>query len=186
MRSLEHIEDFFDLFYGGFRPDMTALFKMLVEQTRYYEFGWDIVPSTTRGPAYGNHVGKGIGTERFDYVLPPPGLPLSGRPGAGIIFQRFARRAGRKGTAHADQERNLKRGANPLGRPGRAQPLQPGGVLAAARFSEYFIRTVMTMAEAEKLVKSAARSHASGNHQAAADKLETALSSGGNPPPLGQ
>ncbi|MBW7998210.1 MAG: family 20 glycosylhydrolase [Candidatus Glassbacteria bacterium] len=170
----QHVEDFFDFFHGRNRPDMTAVYKMLIEQARFFESGWDRVPSITRGPSYGNSEGKGVGTRRYDYLLPPPGLP---RPGDLRLESSFS-------DSHAaliDSARVM------LGRNANLRSILTRSTatvernryslevfLAVAGMAEYFIRTVITMADAEGAVRRAAESHAGGDFASAGYSLARA------------
>jgi hypothetical protein len=170
----QHIEDFFDFFHGCNRPDLTAVYKMLIEQARFFESGWDRVPSTTRGPGYGSSFGKGIGTRRFDYSLPKPGLPRLGD-------LRLESEFGNSHSALIDSARvMLKRNASLRSILTRhIATVQRNRYslevfLAVAGMAEYFIRTVITMADAELAVRRGAESHADGDFSKAWDYLARA------------
>ncbi len=69
------VTEFINAYYGPRATDMVEVYRGLQMQARFYERSWDRVISIARGPGYGNSDGKGIGTMRFDYTLPQPGLP---------------------------------------------------------------------------------------------------------------
>ncbi len=69
--------DFMDAFYGYDSPDMVEVYRMIEDGARFYEDLWDNVISRERAPGYGDWMGKGINTERFDptlATLPRPGI----------------------------------------------------------------------------------------------------------------
>jgi hypothetical protein len=69
--------DFMDVFYGYDSPDMVEVYRIVEDGARFYEDLWDNVISKERAPGYGDWMGKGINTERFDptlATLPRPGI----------------------------------------------------------------------------------------------------------------
>jgi hypothetical protein len=71
----QNTADFMDIFYGAGGSDMLSIYKLSQEGARFFERGWDQVPSTERQTGYGNSHGKGIGGERTDEVLSVPEIP---------------------------------------------------------------------------------------------------------------
>ena len=69
------VADFMDVFYGPRSPDMTSVYKLLIEGAQFFGSGWDQVTSKERGPGYGNSNGKGTGTRRTDDILGLPEIP---------------------------------------------------------------------------------------------------------------
>jgi hypothetical protein len=67
--------DFMDVFYGQSSPDMTSVYKLLIEGAQFFAGGWDHITSKERGPGWGNSNGKGIGTRRSDDLLILPEIP---------------------------------------------------------------------------------------------------------------
>ena len=53
------VADFMDVFYGQNSPDMTSVYKLLIEGAQFFASGWDHITSKERGPGYGNSNGKG-------------------------------------------------------------------------------------------------------------------------------
>jgi len=71
----QHVAEFMNVYYGPRVTGMVEIYRGLQEQARFYDRSWDRVESRVRGPGYGNSNGKGIGTTRFDRILPPPAVP---------------------------------------------------------------------------------------------------------------
>jgi hexosaminidase len=67
--------EFMNIYYGPQVTDMVEVYRGLQAQARFFERSWERVVSNVRGPGYGNSYGKGSGTTRYDYTLPPPALP---------------------------------------------------------------------------------------------------------------
>jgi hypothetical protein len=71
----QHIADFGNVFYGPGLPGVSAIYRDMQRQARFFEESWDEIPSRVRSRAYGNSEGKGVGGERTDLTLPAPALP---------------------------------------------------------------------------------------------------------------
>ncbi len=71
----QHISEFMDIYYGPRAVGMTDIYQSMQSQARAWERTWDVVPSTERGPVYGNARAKGLGTQLYDTTLSPPPLP---------------------------------------------------------------------------------------------------------------
>ncbi len=69
------VADFMRIYYGPSATGMTGVYEQLEKQAQFFDSSWDRVISRVRGEGYGNSRGKGIGTLRYDWTLPAPGLP---------------------------------------------------------------------------------------------------------------
>jgi hexosaminidase len=77
------IADFMKIYYGPSASGMVEVYEQLERQAQFFDSSWDRNISRIRGEGYGNSRGKGVGTLRFDWTLPPPGLPST--PGLDFV-----------------------------------------------------------------------------------------------------
>jgi hexosaminidase len=173
--SLEqHVQDFFDVFYGPSSPEMGEVYRMLLEQARFFESGWDRVVSEERGPSYGNSRGKGVGTARYDQKLSPPALPDRATLKIEPVFRtRYAKLIAR---AEALRERNELLTGRLIGLVPRVErnSYNVEVLLSIAEMEGYFIRTVLTLAQAEKELAAASAAHGKGDYALAVSSLSEA------------
>lgn len=157
----QNVADFMDVFYGPGSPDMTEVYRSLIQGARFFERGWDEVTSTERGPGYGNSWGKGVGTRRTDELLSLPEIPSPGTldlPAAfGEKYAGLIKEAGRQQLLNDDLLEKLARYSGQVER--NRYNLEV--YLSIAYLERYFIRTVLTLNEAEEAMLRA--------YQAAAD-----------------
>ncbi len=95
----QNIADFMDVFYGKNSRFMVDIYRMLENGARFYENIWDQRLSVEREPGYGNSKGKGIGTERYDFLLDMPELPKANDLSRESSFQiKYARQVSEAST----------------------------------------------------------------------------------------
>ncbi len=69
------VADFMKIYYGPSAAGMTEIYELMEKQAQFFDSSWDRAISKVRGEGYGNSRGKGVGTLRYDWTLPVPGLP---------------------------------------------------------------------------------------------------------------
>ncbi|MGI6574149.1 MAG: glycoside hydrolase family 20 zincin-like fold domain-containing protein [Fermentimonas sp.] len=146
------VADFMDIFYGQNAPDMISAYYLLIEGARFYEEGWDIVTSTERGPGYGNSYGKGIGTRRTDELLDVPEIPaaktLDITPTFSEKYKELITKA--ESIKYKNDELINKLTLN-IGQVERNR-YNLEVFLSIAYLQRYFIKTILTLRDAESLL----------------------------------
>ncbi|MCX6619867.1 MAG: hypothetical protein NTY38_02060, partial [Acidobacteria bacterium] len=67
------VADFFRTYYGPHPAGLSAIYRGLQEQSRFFQHSWDRVVSKVRSPGYGNPWPDDV--VRQDHTLPPPAIP---------------------------------------------------------------------------------------------------------------
>jgi hypothetical protein len=146
------VADFMDVFYGQSSPDMTSVYKLLIEGAQFFGSGWDQVTSKERGPGYGNSNGKGIGTRRTDDILGLPEIPLEVTLNIPARFSETYRelivRAENMKVKNDDLVNRLTRYVGQVER--NRYNLEV--YLSIAYLERYFISTVLTLRDVEALM----------------------------------
>lgn len=167
----QSVADFMDIFYGP-RGGATMLpvYKLLLEGARFFEAGWDEIPSKEREKGYGNSYGKGIGAQRTDEVLSVPAIPAANTLELSSDFankysQLIAEAEIMKGrNEDLIQKLNLAFGQVQRNR------YNLEVLLSIAYLERYFIQTVLTLRDAERLM---ARAHEAAAKDRPADAIAT-------------
>ena len=148
----QNVADFMDVFYGPGSPDMTPVYKLLVEGARFFEQGWDKVPSTERKTGYGNSFGKGIGGNRTDETLTLPQLPAKETLDLSDEFgKRYEKLIADAEGMQAQNSKLIYQLTHNVGQVARNR-YNLEVFLSLAYLEGYFIRTVLTLRDAEKLM----------------------------------
>lgn len=144
--------DFMDVFYGQSSPDMTSVYKLLVDGAQFYGNGWDQVTSKERDPGYGNSNGKGIGTRRTDDILGLPEIPqevtLKITPKFSETYRDLIGKAESMKIKNDDLVNRLTRYVGQVER--NRYNLEV--YLSIAYMQRYFINTILTLRDAESLM----------------------------------
>jgi hexosaminidase len=167
----QNVADFMDVFYGPGNPHMVEIYRLLEDGARFFEDGWDRVPSRERGRGYGNSKGKGIGGQRVDLTLSPPSLPA---PGNLALEPTFS-------TGYKDllEKARLQKRLNEHLRALLAQYISQVKrnrynleVYQSIAFMQYyFIKTLLDLESVEASLLEAAKAAAGDDPAAAADQL---------------
>ncbi len=156
------VADFMDVFYGHSSPDMTSVYKLMIGGAQFFGSGWDKVTSTERGPGYGNSNGKGIGTRRTDDILGLPELPLELNleitPKFSNSYHELIAGAESMKIKNEDLVDKLTRYVGQVER--NRYNLEV--FLSIAYLERYFIKTVLTLRDAESLMLRAQSAAAEG------------------------
>ncbi len=160
----QSVADFMDVFYGQNSPDMTSIYYQMIEGAQFFAKGWDKVTSTERAPGYGNSYGKGIGTERTDEVLTIPDIPekstLSVTPKFSTNYSEMITQAQTMKYKNEDLINRLNRYIGQVER--NRYNLEV--FLSIAYLERYFIKTVLTLNNAESLMVRATSAANDGKH----------------------
>jgi hypothetical protein len=167
------VADFMDVFYGQNSPDMTSVYRMLIEGAQFFGNGWDKVTSTERGPGYGNSNGKGISTRRTDDILDLPEIPgeatLNIQARFSTKYSELITRAESLKVKNEDLTGRLTRYIGQVER--NRYNLEV--YLSIAYLERYFINTLLTLRDAESLMLDAQSAAAAGKPaNAVADLVE--------------
>ena len=167
------VADFMDVFYGQSSPDMTSVYKLLIEGAQFFGSGWDQVTSKERGPGYGNSNGKGMGTRRTDDIISLPEIPNEVTLNIPARFTETYRdliiRAESMKVKNDDLVSRLTRYVGQVER--NRYNLEV--YLSIAYLERYFISTVLTLRDAEVLMLRAQSAAAEGRPaNAVADLVE--------------
>jgi hexosaminidase len=167
------VADFMDVFYGQQSPDMTSVYKMLIEGAQFFGNGWDKVTSTERGPGYGNSNGKGISTRRTDDILDLPEIPGEATLNIQARFiAKYSELIARAESLKVKNEDLVSRLTRYIGQVERNR-YNLEVYLSIAYLERYFINTVLTLRDAESLMLHAQSSAADGKPaNAVADLVE--------------
>ena len=156
------VADFMDVFYGQSSPDMTPVYKLLIEGAQFFGSGWDKVTSRERAPGYGNSNGKGTGTRRTDEILGLPEIPqgdsLKITPGFSDIYGDLIARAEGMKVKNDDLVNRLVCYTGQVER--NRYNLEV--YLSIAYLERYFINTILTLSDAESLLLRARSASADG------------------------
>jgi hypothetical protein len=149
-----------DLFYGSGNPDLVEIFRMLEDGARFFEDGWDRVPSKERTRGYGNSRGKGIGAERQDLTLSPPDLPSPGTlalgPSFGTRYKELIEQAEVEKRKNEHLVSLLSHYLNQVERNRYSLEVY----LSIAYMQRYFIKTLLVLKASENLLLEASRTAA--------------------------
>src|SRR5690606_1319133 len=160
----QSVADFMDLFYGAGGAQMVPVYKLAMEGARFFESGWDEVVSTERDSGYGNSYGKGIGTKRTDEVLSLPTIPkaqtLEITPEFSKQYSELIADAG----VMIDKNDELLQKLNLAFSEVQRNRYNLEVILSIAYLERYFIQTVLTLNEAEKLMLRAQEAASEGRH----------------------
>jgi hexosaminidase len=99
----QNTADFMDAFYGYGSPDMVEVYRLLENGARFYEDLWDDVISKERAPGYGDWMGKGFNTERYDQTLATLPIPAPGKDS--VFMKKYAKKIERASAISRDNER---------------------------------------------------------------------------------
>lgn len=147
----QSVADFMHLFYGQNAPEMTSIYKLLGEGARLFEYGWDNVTSTERGPGYGNSYGKGIGTRRTDEILSLPEIPDAKTLKATTFFsEKYKELIAETESMKSKNDVLITKLTRNIGQVERNR-YNIEVFLSIAYLQRYFIKTVLTMNEVESL-----------------------------------
>lgn len=102
----QSVADFMDVFYGYGVNDMVEIYRLLEEGARFYQDLWDRVVSRERGPGYGDWMGKGINTERYDLTLET--LPIPGLISKPVFSAKYANKIREAAKIKRDNERLMQ------------------------------------------------------------------------------
>jgi len=146
------VADFMDVFYGQNSPDMTSVYKLLIEGSQFFASGWDHITSKDRGPGYGNSNGKGEGTRRTDDILGLPELPMETtlkiNPKFSESYKELIVRAENMKVKNDDLVNRLTSYVVQVER----NRYNIEVYLSIAYLERYFINTVLTLRDAESLM----------------------------------
>jgi hypothetical protein len=146
------VADFMDVFYGQNSPDMTSVYKLLIEGSQFFAGGWDHITSKEREPGYGNSNGKGEGTRRTDDILGLPELPMEATlkitPKFSESYRELIVRAENMKVKNDDLVNCLTRYVVQVER----NRYNIEVYLSIAYLERYFINTVLTLRDAESLM----------------------------------
>lgn len=157
------VADFMDVFYGPGSPDMTPVYHLLNEGAQFFRGGWDRVTSTERGPGYGNSYGKGVGTTRSDNLLFVPEIPAEGTLKASTKFTDDHRELIEQAEdLRVKNDELLYKLNRYIGQVERNQ-YNLEVYLSIAYLERYFINTVLTLRDAERLMGRAQTAAADGH-----------------------
>jgi hexosaminidase len=156
------VADFMDIFYGHGSPDMTSVYKMLIEGAQFFTNGWDRVTSTERGPGYGNSNGKGLGTRRTDDILVMPEIPQESTLNIPARFTaNYSELITRTESMKVKNDELINRLTQYIGQVERNR-YNLEVYLSIAYLERYFIITVLTLRDAETLMLRAQSAAADG------------------------
>jgi hexosaminidase len=165
------VADFMDIFYGQSSPDMTSIYKLLIEGAKFYGSGWDQITSLERGPGYGNSDGKAMGTRRTDDILGLPEIPgditLNVRSVFSEKYSDLIMRAENLKVKNDDLVNRLTGYISKVER--NRYNLEV--YLSIAYLERYFINTVITLRDAETLMFRAQSAAAENRHADAVANL---------------
>jgi len=159
----QSVADFMDVFHGPGNHAMVEIYQLLQRGARFWEDGWDQIPSRERPPAYGNSRGPGIGVERWDLTLDPPSLALASDPTAGLGFAR--RNAERLALARAvrdDLDRLIGLLTENMGRVARNR-YNLELLLSIAKLERHYPETILTLEQAERALADAGQAYRKGD-----------------------
>ncbi len=170
----QSVADFIDVFYGPESLEIVEIYRLLQRGARFWEEGWDRVPSRERPPAYGNSKGPGIGIQRWDLTLEPPSLSLAENSIPERLFAEH--NAGRLAQARAvrdDIDRLIGLVSENIGRVGRNR-YNLELFLSIARLERHYPETILALEQAENALISAGQAYKNGDWEARADQLDKA------------
>lgn len=163
----QSVADFMNVFYGQSAPDMTSVYRLLIEGARFFEEGWDVVTSTERGPGYGNSYGKGIGTRRTDELLSIPELPAKKTLNINPVYsEKYKELVSSAGSMKFKNDELINKLTLYIGQVERNR-YNLEVFLSIAYLQRYFINTVLTLNNAESLLIRAQSSAGEGKNSAA-------------------
>ena len=165
--------DFMDLFYGSGAGDMVEVYKLLEEGARFFEDGWDNVPSTERGPAYGSSRGP-FPYNRQDQTLSMPKLPVGDKLTADSSFATAYR--DRINRAWKQKKHNDRVVALLMRNLGRVEHNRYNleVYLSLARLERYYMDIITGIAAAEHSLAAAANADSEGKSAQAVGHLVAA------------
>lgn len=181
------VADFMDVFYGQNSPDMTAIYRLLIEGAQFFASGWDRVTSTERGPGYGNSNGKGQGTRRTDEVLSMPEIPLPANSlkTSPVFQEKYQAIISRAEVLKLKNDDLLDRLTGYVSKIDRNH-YNLEVYLSIAYLERYFINTILALRDAESLLQKASASaseakpsDAVANMVEASNKLSSLITWGG-------
>jgi hypothetical protein len=161
--SEQTVADFMDVFYGPDSPDMTSVYRLLIEGAQFFGSGWDRITSKERGPGFGNSNGKGMGTRRTDEILGVPEIPealtLKIAPKFSENYNELIARAEDMKLKNDELTDLLTR------YPGQVERNRYNleVYLSIAYMERYFINTVLALRDAESLLLRAGSAASGGN-----------------------
>jgi hypothetical protein len=166
-------QDFIDIYYGPDACDMIEIYAKLQQGARFFEYALDRVPSKERGPAYGSSHGK-IPYNRMDITLIPPSVPqlpdLKSEP---LFSEQYA-------DSIKEAHEMLKHNEWVIGKlyenTGRAEQnvYNLEVLLSLAFFQKNFMKTMITLGQAEEILVQASAAHREGNMETAVSKMTDA------------
>ncbi len=160
----QNVADFMDVFYGQNSPDMTSIYYLMIEGAQFFAEGWDKVTSTERGPGYGNSYGKGIGTGHTDEVLIVPDIPKKNTLSVTPIFSaNYSELITQAQTMKFKNDILIKQLNRYVGQVERNR-YNLEVFLSIAYLQRYFIKTVLTLNNAEVLMMRASSAANTGKH----------------------
>jgi hexosaminidase len=149
--------DFMDAFYGYGSPDMVEVYRLLENGARFYEDLWDDVISKERAPGYGDWMGKGINTERYDQTLATLPIPA---PGSDSVFmKKYAKKIERASAISPDNDRLISLLMKNLSSVSRNR-YNLEVLLSIAYLEKYTINTLLNLASVEEYLVKASNSKA--------------------------
>lgn len=179
------VADFMDVFYGSDSEEMLSLYQLSIENARFFESGWDEAPSTERETGYGNSYGKGIGGQRTDEVLSLPALPKAKTLEMTADFsKKYTDLIAEAETMKQKNDLLIHKLNISFGKVQRNH-YNLEVLLSLAYLERYFIETVLTLRDAEKLMLRAQEASSKGrpadavaNLTAASNRVDELLRSG--------
>jgi len=139
----------------------------LIEGAQFFSTGWDKVTSTERGPGYGNSNGKGVGTRRTDDILTIPEIPEKGTLDISPVFsESYSEMISRAEILNYKNEILIKQLNRYIGQVERNR-YNLEVFLSIAYLQRYFIKTVLTLNNAETLLLRAKKAANDGKHAVA-------------------
>jgi len=171
----EIVASFMEIYYGrAAAADMTEAYRLLQSQARFWEYAWDLVPSTVRPPGYGWSERK-CPARRQDMTLAAPARPTM--PDLALT-PAFRSRYERLLTEVPERRRENERLILLLSRAvlGAEQNRYGTQVLVSlALFIAPFLDVLAGLGEAEESLLHASQAHRSGRPGQALDHLAAAL-----------
>lgn len=144
--------DFMDAFYGYGSPDMVEVYRLLENGARFYEDLWDDVISKERAPGYGDWMGKGINTERYDPTLAT--LPIPALGSDSVFMKKYAKKIEKASAISRDNDRLISLLMQNLSGVSRNR-YNLEVLLSIAYLEKYTINTLLNWASVEDyLIKS--------------------------------
>lgn len=169
----ETVAAFMDIYYGRGCRDMTAVYRLMQDQARFWDDAWDRTPSTVRGPGYGYHLEK-TPVRRTDLTLAAPALPraadLSVEP---VYRQRYPALLAEAPPRLAENDRLLALLEENLHLAQRNR-YNLEVFRSLARFVRHFIEMLPALAGAEDLLVEAQAADARDDRAGALDRLRRA------------